>query len=55
MEQAPSDWVANPARPKAPYYKEGHARLIAAGAPPFLGTGHDSGRRTDAPSTPAAP
>ena len=39
MEQARSDWVTNAAQPKAAHDREGYARLIAAGAPPFLGIG----------------
>ncbi len=39
MEQARSDWVPNAAQPKAAHDREGHARIITAGAPPFLGIG----------------
>ena len=40
MEQARSDWATNAAQPKAAHDQEGRARIIAAGAPPFLGIGH---------------
>jgi hypothetical protein len=39
MKQARSDWVRNAARPRAAHDREGHARIVAAGAPPFLGIG----------------
>jgi hypothetical protein len=39
MQQARNDWVPNAARPKAAHDREGHARIVAAGAPPFLGIG----------------
>jgi hypothetical protein len=39
MERARSDWVRNAARPKAAHDREGHARIVAAGAPAFLGIG----------------
>lgn len=39
MRQARSDWVRNAARPKAAHDREGHARIVGAGAPPFLGIG----------------
>jgi hypothetical protein len=39
MKQARSDWVRNAARPKAAHDREGHARIVAAGAPSFLGIG----------------
>jgi hypothetical protein len=31
--------VTNPAQPKAPHDRAGHQRIIAAGAPPHLGSG----------------
>jgi hypothetical protein len=39
MEQARSDWVRHAARPKAAHDREGHERIVAAGAPRFLGIG----------------
>lgn len=39
MQQARDDWVRNAARPKAAHDREGHARIVAAGARPFLGIG----------------
>jgi hypothetical protein len=39
MEQARSDWVTNAAQPKAAHDRQGHARIITAGAPAFLGIG----------------
>jgi hypothetical protein len=39
MQQARDDWVRNAARPKAPHDRGGHAKIVAAGAPPFLGIG----------------
>jgi hypothetical protein len=40
MKQVRGDWVTNAARPRAAHDQEGRARIIAAGAPPFLGIGH---------------
>jgi hypothetical protein len=39
MEQARTDWVRNAARPKAAHDREGYKRIMAAGAPAFLGIG----------------
>jgi hypothetical protein len=39
IQQARDDWVRNAARPKAAHDREGHAQIVAAGAPPFLGIG----------------
>jgi hypothetical protein len=39
MKHARSDWVGNPAQPKAAHDRQGHQHLIAAGAPPYLGIG----------------
>lgn len=39
MEQARTDWVRHAARPKAAHDREGYKRIVAAGAPPFLGIG----------------
>jgi hypothetical protein len=39
MHQAPLDWVTNPAQPKAPHDRAGYQRIVAAGAPPYLGSG----------------
>jgi hypothetical protein len=39
MEQARSDWVRHAARPKARHDREGYERIVAAGAPRFLGIG----------------
>lgn len=39
MKQARSNWVRNTARPKAAHDREGHARIVTAGAPSFLGIG----------------
>jgi hypothetical protein len=39
MEQARTDWVRNAARPKAAHDREGYKRIVAAGAPAFLGIG----------------
>jgi hypothetical protein len=39
MKQARSDWVRNPAQPKAAHDRGGHKQIIAAGAPPYLGIG----------------
>jgi hypothetical protein len=39
MAKARGNWVRNAARPKAVHDQKGHARIVAAGAPPFLGIG----------------
>jgi hypothetical protein len=39
MRQAPLEWVTHPAQPKAPHDRAGHQSLVAAGVPPYLGTG----------------
>lgn len=39
MEQARMDWVRNAARPRAAHDREGYKRILAAGAPTFLGIG----------------
>lgn len=39
MDQARTDWVRHPARPKARHDRDGHERIVAAGAPRFLGIG----------------
>ena len=40
MDQARTDWAAPPPpRPKAVHDREGYQRIVAAGAPPFLGIG----------------
>jgi hypothetical protein len=39
MEEARTDWVRRAARPRAGHDREGHARIVAAGAPRFLGIG----------------
>lgn len=39
MEQARTDWVRHAARPRAPHDREGYKRIVAAGAPRFLGIG----------------
>lgn len=39
MEQARTDWVRRTARPRAAHDRAGYERIVAAGAPPFLGIG----------------
>jgi len=39
MDQARADWVQHAARPKARHDRDGHERIVAAGAPSFLGIG----------------
>jgi hypothetical protein len=39
MEQARTDWVRHAARPRAAHDREGYKRIVAAGAPAFLGIG----------------
>jgi hypothetical protein len=39
MDQARRDWVRQSPRPKAPHDREGYQKIVAAGAPPFLGIG----------------
>jgi len=39
MEQARTDWVRQAPRPKAAHDREGYKRIVAAGAPAFLGIG----------------
>ena len=39
MENARSDWVDTPARPRAAHDRQGWQRIVDDGAPPFLGIG----------------
>jgi hypothetical protein len=39
MEKARADWVRHAARPRAGHDREGYERILAAGAPRFLGIG----------------
>ena len=39
MEKARTDWVRHAARPRAAHDREGYKRIVAAGAPVFLGIG----------------
>jgi hypothetical protein len=39
MERARTDWVRHAARPRAAHDRNGYQRIVAAGAPPFLGIG----------------
>lgn len=39
MEQARKGWVRNAAQPKAAHDRAGYERIVAAGAPAFLGIG----------------
>jgi hypothetical protein len=39
MEQARTDWVRRAPRPRAAHDREGYKRIVAAGAPAFLGIG----------------
>lgn len=39
MSAARQDWVSNAARPRAAHDREGHRRIVEAGAPPYVGIG----------------
>jgi hypothetical protein len=44
MDQARTDWVHRAPRPKAAHDRAGYQRIVAVGAPPFLGIGFGEAR-----------